>query len=105
MRIISFSDIRFVRAILDGSKVQTIRPLFPYHARWKKPIHKAGDKVKLVYKQRVLKKDDWFCPECGMVIDIETGETKDDGTLHTHGRTECLPKHFATAEVTEVRKN
>ena len=28
MRIISFSDVRFVRAILEKKKVQTIRPLF-----------------------------------------------------------------------------
>jgi len=120
MRILSFSNVRFVRAILEGRKTQTIRPLFrkiipdskvtysnaPKIAEeiilGKKPIHKVGDKVKLVYKQRVLKKDDMFCPCCGMVLD-KYYNIKIDGDLsHGHGKTECLPKHFATAKIIDV---
>lgn len=140
MRIISFSEVRFVRAILEGKKTQTIRPLWTTaklvfnpirkQSRWekhtcrkiskhfnkevlsqftKKPIHKVGDKVKLVYKQRVLKKDEIFCSICGKcphpskeikpVIDMCEQCGAD---LYPGGDGHHLRKHFATANITDV---
>ena len=117
MRIISFSEVRFVRAILEGKKTQTIRPMFswvghPMHQYVNKlvPIHKVGDTVKLVYKQRVLKKDNKFCSACGHAFDMEDFNREKD--IHDQLKDVCcfipkekkrlLPKHFATAIVTDV---
>lgn len=89
MKIISFSEVRFVRAILEGKKTQTIRPLFgKSNKKWtetftpspflemmddmkikqpiiKKPRFKVGESAKLMFKQRSTPKDSWFCLKCG----------------------------------------
>jgi len=129
MRIISFGDVKFVRAILEGSKTQTIRLLGwknnkdfktevtnkMWKDTWsisqKKPIHKVGDQIKLVYKQRVLKKDAGFCKKCGQVF-LElpwkgknweiNGRINIDPCPQCKTVSEILPKHFATAEITDV---
>jgi len=122
MRIISFSEVRFTRDILLGKKTQTIRPLWKgfrlplggmtskedVELILKKPIHKVGDKVKLVYKQRGYPSDMWFCGTCGKTK--YSGELQPDGTIkiksfHVEcncGTREDFPKHFATAEITDV---
>lgn len=131
MRIISFSDVKFVRAILDGTKTQTIRPLWSKNVTeaipatkenmkkytfsqifpdfFKKPIHKVGDTVKLVYKQRTLKKDWMFCLKCGFVSKREMGDQGIIGHYRVvipacprHGTDHLKKKCFALAKITDV---
>jgi hypothetical protein len=76
VKIISFSAVEILPALLNKTKTQTIRPLwedlnlkkiFPKTSTdayvLKKPRFKVGDKVKLMWKQRSKYK--WFCKKCG----------------------------------------
>ncbi len=104
MKVISFSEPRFVRAILEGKKTQTIRPLFREkliedHKVMegfsiggaepkttgkmmkvllnKEPRFKVGEKAKLMFKQRSTPKDSWFCLDCGSILEVKRPLTKD----------------------------
>lgn len=103
-RVISFSEVDFVRKILQKTKNQTIRPIkyiccqcgkvrnenkIPIRKRYKcehcgiispmilkQPIHKVGDTVKLSYKSRGYPKDTWFCDGCGVPYVLGTDVNK-----------------------------
>jgi len=79
VKIISFSAVEILPALLNKTKTQTIRPLWNQKSEikyikstetahvfdfdYKQPHFKVGDKVKLIWKQRSKYK--WFCKKCG----------------------------------------
>lgn len=116
MPAISFSSVEFVRAILEGRKTQTLRPLWrmegdlstfpdePYMVI-KKPRLKVGQLVKCYYKQRSTPKDSWFHKSDGSIVQFinktysNIVSILDPEITNTMG---YFPKHFATVKITEV---
>lgn len=69
MKILSFSAIEILPALLDGSKKQTIRSAWKPHSNNLKPARFAiGEKVKLMWKSRGTPSDASFCGLCGNVV-------------------------------------
>lgn len=75
MKIISFSAVEILPALLNKKKDQTIRPNWKYDTTreakgdfvpiiLKEPRFKVGEKVKLMWKQRSKYKS--FCDKCGV---------------------------------------
>jgi hypothetical protein len=123
MPALSFSEVRFVRAILEGRKTQSIRPLFcnlcpkkiikngvhwgtevTYKHGKHKPRLKKGDIVKCYFKQRSTPKDSWFCLECGKIAELEELENLDETWICPDHKLigGAFPKHFATVKITDV---
>ena len=78
MKVISFSAVEILPALLDRSKTQTLRPAWKEDAYlrcndiskeinpnkyFKEPRFKVGEKVKFMWKCR--SKYQWFCKNCG----------------------------------------
>ncbi len=82
MKVLSFSAVEILPALLDKSKTQTIRPAWekgtiknldtgkmmggfvkPKLARFK-----VGEKEQVMWKQRTSPKDSWFCKTCGELL-------------------------------------
>lgn len=121
MKTISFSESWMVKAILEGRKTQTIRPLFCKSASdfdsetmmcfgstglmLHKNPHKIrlqkGDKVKLIFRQRSTPKDSWFCMTCGWMME---SKPEDDYCVACDHPRKWFPKHFATTEITDAFK-
>jgi len=116
MKIISFSAVEILPALLNKTKTQTIRPAWKYvkvldtgyEAIREKPARfKVGDKVKLVWKQR-SPKNSWFCSICGrqQVPLIDSSHTP----MHPHlfhymnPNKTMFHKILGTATITEVFK-
>lgn len=109
MKILSFSAVEVLPALLNRTKTQTIRPLFcencwqgnipPFEdvmskcpPDWHKTHFKVGEKVKLYWKQRSIYK--WFSIFDGSPL-------IDDKGLEPE-RTLFFPKLLGEAEITEV---
>ena len=125
MKTINFSCIEVLPALLDRTKLSTIRPAWKelyvhkltdllknakkakpvlYIGQGKKPPrYKVGEEVKIYWKQR--SKSNYFCSECGGVI-IEFCDKsliKRRGCKNLCGKTP-FPKLLGTAKITEVFK-
>jgi transposase-like protein len=119
---ISFGAIEVLHALLDKTKVQTIRPAF-YTNAFKCnncSAYKVGDIVKLYWKMRSKAK--WFCRDCGSQISLgrleslnEIEKTKDTYKFKIVSYFKCLgcqkiietekdvfPKLLGTVKITEV---
>lgn len=68
MKVINFTAVEILPALLDGSKTQTIRPAFSKHpCGGEKPARfKVGEKAVLMWNQR--SQYSMFCSVCGKVF-------------------------------------
>ena len=96
MKILNFSVVEILPALLDKSKTQTIRPAFKDNKE--KPARfKVGEKVKLMWKQRSKRK--LFCKKCG----YNCFQVKNKITEKCDGTT-FFKKKLGIVEITEVFK-
>ena len=114
MKVLNFTIINILPALLNKTKCSTIRPAWeekkddvlvgnfpPYGNLYKAqnkliekpPRFKVGDKVKLLWNQR--SKYSWFCSECGKGT-LLGGECCNNRYIFN--------KHLGNAEITEVFK-
>jgi hypothetical protein len=78
MKVLSFSAIEILPALLNKTKIQTIRPA--WFGKWqtikgmngeiptvyyKTPRFKSGEEIRLEWKSRNSPKGSWFCSKCG----------------------------------------
>lgn len=103
MKILSFSAVEVLPALLDRIKTQTIRPAWNINKSvwdeelkdyvslpcrpFKEPRFKVGEQVQIMWKQRGSPKGSWFCRECG----IKAYEASECG-FSCHSVSVC-PKH------------
>jgi len=115
MKILNFSVVEILPALLDKSKTQTIRPAFKYKVpslgikrkiRFEKPARfKIGEKVKLMWNQRSKYK--MFCKHCGKGIPILEGNVLDNCFCdypHKDYPLDTFHKFLGTAKITEFFK-
>lgn len=119
MKVINFSAVEILPALLSHEKTQTIRPLPTSIShvgglKWRiqrvntTSRYKVGDIVQLMWKQRTSPKDSWFCSNCGNIYHTHTIES--NGT-HNAVCPICIgefqpirafPKILGTVKLTEI---
>jgi len=128
MKIISFSAVEILPALLDKRKTQTIRPAwyeiedknvlkkislekqFPTldrieQLKEKQPRFKVGEKVRLVWKQRSQHR--WFCNNCGDSLSRGYYLPEEIKCCFKCGNYEdfnAIPKTLGTGTISEVFK-
>ena len=94
MKVINFTAVEVLPALLAGTKTQTIRLLKG------KPRINVGDEVQLMWHQRTSPKDSWFCSECGNKVKA----TIDDYPFYCHNCKKYVkgfPKIIRTVTIKE----
>lgn len=145
MKTISFSAVEVLPTLLNKTKTQTIRPAWKINEgyyeegseiikikpqcadgccndfiQYKKPRFKAGDKVKLMWRQR--SKHEWFCRKHGEPIELTERYYSPDHNITPRltmfleckrgckfiyapdTRPICFPKLLGIATITEIFK-
>ena len=110
MKIINFSAIEILPALLARTKTQTIRPAWTFTKFTKKNIvnysiekparFKVGDKIQIMWKQRGTPKDAMFCNKCGS--NNVVNRVMDWFCQNCYNYTNIFPKILGTATITEV---
>ncbi len=103
MKIMSFSAVEILPALLDKSKTQTIRPAwsrFTNTDKQRKPYHKVGDEVRLMWKQR--SKYRYFCSKCGIGCDNDTQQVTKNCECITIGVIDKTQRNVIITEVLEI---
>jgi len=115
MKVLSFSAVEILPALLDKSKTQTIRPAWKdKHPQWDKepskcikeiregfetkPRFQPKEQVTLMWKQRTSPKGSQFCSICGNRSALHSPDTEETGCCQ--GR--LFPKILGIVEIESV---
>jgi len=119
MKILNFTAVEILPALLSKAKLQTIRPAWGGDINkgkpeyYKEPRFKVADKVRIVWNQR--SKYDWFCKGCGkgfaigklLIISLDRhyyNHARINPKQCFKGRKGYFSKYLGNAEITEVFK-
>ena len=121
VRVLSFSAIEILRALLNKTKTQTIRPVKQYQKgvvvahddiqgdiyrteiKDKPPRFKVGETVRLEWKSRNSPKGSYFCCNCGRKTTGKNDEW-DNEMCPVHGSCDAFEKILGYGKITEVFK-